>query len=166
MATKTDFSNSEWEILRDAPHSVALAVAVAGASGIFGSVKEAIASAGTIVGALKGDNALLRDVCARDEMKAAQGSLRSGIKMTDINTLRDQLKAGAADKAAAAVNLLDQKGFTEDLSVYKSFLMEIGNKVAEAAKEGGFLGFGGERVSEGEREVLAKLGGLLDVGQA
>ena len=33
----------------------------------------------------------------------------------------------------------------------------LGKRVAEAAKEGSFLGFGGERVSEGERQMLAKL---------
>jgi hypothetical protein len=165
VATKVEFSNEEWEVLRDAPHSVAIAVAVAGASGIFGSLKEAMASAGAIVEALKGDNALLRDICSREEMKAAQKSLRNGMEVTDIDSLRKQLKNSATDRVAAAVTLLNQKGFTEDLEAYKSFMEEIGNRVALAAKEGGFLGFGGERVSEGEREVLAKLGDALDVQQ-
>jgi hypothetical protein len=31
MATKTDFSATEWETLRDAPHAVVLAIAAAGA---------------------------------------------------------------------------------------------------------------------------------------
>ena len=66
MARKLHFSDGEWELLRDAPHAVAIAVAVSGASGIFGSLKEAMASAGVIVEALKGDNYLLQDICARD----------------------------------------------------------------------------------------------------
>ena len=37
----------------------------------------------------------------------------------------------------------------------------LARRVAEAAKEGSFLGFGGERVSEGERQMLAKLDGAL-----
>ena len=32
MATKTDFSTTEWDALRNAPHLAALAVAAAGAS--------------------------------------------------------------------------------------------------------------------------------------
>ena len=60
MATKTDFSTTEWETLRDAPHAVVLAVAAAGASGLFGSIKEAMAPTGTLVEALHGENQLLR----------------------------------------------------------------------------------------------------------
>jgi hypothetical protein len=33
--------------------------------------------------------------------------------------------------------------------------------VANASTEGGFLGFGGERVSEGERQFLAQLNALV-----
>jgi len=68
MATKRDFSVEEWHILRDAPHLVVIAVAAAGASGLFGSLKEAIAPAGAIIEALKGDNALLREICHKDEI--------------------------------------------------------------------------------------------------
>jgi hypothetical protein len=35
MATKTDFSATEWETLRDAPHAVVLAVAAAGGEWAF-----------------------------------------------------------------------------------------------------------------------------------
>ena len=75
MATKTDFSATEWETLRDAPHAVVLAVAAAGASGLFGSIKEAIAPAGTLVEALHGENELLRQICEKEEIKAAIESL-------------------------------------------------------------------------------------------
>jgi hypothetical protein len=37
----------------------------------------------------------------------------------------------------------------------------IAERIANASKEGGFLGFGGERVSEGERQFLDRLKGLL-----
>ncbi len=164
MVAKAHFSDEQWQVLRDAPHAIAIAVVLAGASGIFGSLKEAMASAGAIVDALKGDNTLLHDICAREEMKAAQKSLRSGIEMRDIETLRDQLKKSAIDKTKAAVGLLNQKGFDEDLKVYLSFLTSIGERVAKAAKEGGFLGFGGERVSRGEREVLAQLNRKISDG--
>ncbi len=36
-------------------------------------------------------------------------------------------------------------------------MTKIANGVAEAAKEGGFLGFGGERVSENEEALLKDL---------
>jgi len=40
--------------------------------------------------------------------------------------------------------------------------MSVAENVAKAAKEGGFLGFGGERVSEGEKALFADLGRVLE----
>jgi hypothetical protein len=40
---------------------------------------------------------------------------------------------------------------------YGTWVTGIAQAVAEAAKEGAFLGFGGKRVSEGEAALLAEL---------
>jgi hypothetical protein len=164
MATKSDFTTQEWEVLRNAPSLVMLSVATAGASGPFGSLKEAFAPAGAIIEAAKGSNQLLHDVCDREEFKAAQQSLRSSIKMEgDAKAMRDQLQWAAADKAAEANAILKRKGSTEDLQAYRQLLVEIADRTAKAAKEGGFLGFGGEWVSEGERTVISRISKALEL---
>jgi hypothetical protein len=157
MSQKADFSSQEWETLRDTPHLVAIAVAVAGGSGLFGSLKEAIAPAKTIVEASQGTNTLLREICSRDEMQTAQGSLREQLKSTDFDSLREKARGSAISKARSAVDLLKQKAKDEDRKAYQGFLVKIANGVAEAAKEGGFLGFGGERISENEQALLKDL---------
>jgi len=168
MATKTDFSTTEWETLRDAPHLVVLAVASAGASGLFGSIKEAIAPAGTIVDALKGNNELLRQVCDKEEMKASIEALKDMAKSsgTDFKSIQAMLRKAATDKSRAALELLKQKGSPEDVTAFGDFLMKLGDKVANAAKEGAFLGFGGVRVSEEEQSLLAELSQALGVQRA
>lgn len=167
MATKTDFSTAEWETLRDAPHLVVLAVAAAGGSGLFGSLKEAFAPAGTIVDALKGNNELLRQVCDKEEIKASMESFKDMAKSgTDFKSIQAALRKAATDKSRAALDLLKQKGSPEDAAVFGDFLMKLGDKVANAAKEGAFLGFGGERVSEEEQSLLAELGQALGVQRA
>jgi hypothetical protein len=40
-------------------------------------------------------------------------------------------------------------------------LLEAAKRAAEAAKEGGFMGFHAERVSQGEQQMLDKLGEVL-----
>jgi len=40
-------------------------------------------------------------------------------------------------------------------------VLEAAQRTANAAKEGGFLGFNAERVSEGEQKMLDKLGEVL-----
>jgi hypothetical protein len=167
MATKTDFSSTEWEVLRDTPHLVVLAVAAAGASGLFGSIAEAIAPSGTIVEALKGSNQLLKEVCEKEEIKASIESIKSLTKASgDFVGIQAALRKQATDKARAALDLLRQKGSPEDITEYREFLIKLGDKVANAAKEGAFLGFGGERVSAHERTLLAELAEALGVLQA
>ncbi len=167
MATKTDFSSTEWEVLRDTPHLVVLAVAIAGGSGIFGSIAEAIAPSGTIIEALKGSNQLLREVCEKEEIKASIKSIKSLSKAShDYAGIQAALRKEATDKSRAALDLLRQKGSSEDIAAYRDFLLKLGEKVANAAKEGAFLGFGGERVSEHERTLLAELAEAVGALQA
>lgn len=167
MAKKTDFTPQEWESLRDAPHLVMLSVATAGASGLFGSLKEAFAPAGAIVEAAKSNNELMRAICDREELKAAQQSIRETVKVgTDVNQLRNQLQTAAAEKASAATKILQQKATQADVDAYRTLLVEIADRTAQAAKEGGFLGFGGERVSENEKAVITKIKQALQLQSA
>ena len=167
MAMKTDFSATEWETLRDAPHAVVLAVAAAGGSGLFGSIKEAMAPAGTLVEALKGENQLLRQICDKEEIKASIESLKDMAKSSgDFKSIQATFRKAATDKSRAGLDLLKRKGTPEDVAAFRGFLLKLGEKVANAAKEGAFLGFGGVRVSEDERAILAELAQALDVLQA
>jgi hypothetical protein len=167
MAKKADFTPQEWETLRDAPHLVMLSVATAGSSGPFGSLKEAFAPAGAILEAAKGNIELLKAICDREELKAAQTSIRDSVKAGgDSRALRDQLQATAAEKAAAANAILKRKGSANDLEAYRQLLVDIADRTAKAAKEGGFLGFGGEWVSEGERAVISRISQALEVSPA
>ena len=161
MARKSEFAIEEWEVLRTAPYLTALAVAVAGGSGIFGSFKEAIAPAGAIIEAAKGDNGLLRDICQQEEMKAAQQTLKDLVKGKDIDTLRRQVRETALSNTRTSLEILHAKGAKEDAEAFSKFVTVIADRVAKAAKEGGFLGFGGERVSENERTLLADLSSVV-----
>ena len=49
----------------------------------------------------------------------------------------------------------------EDTAAFKAWLAQISQSVAEAAKEGGFLGFGGVQVSEAEKATLAEISTAL-----
>ncbi|RUA06615.1 MAG: hypothetical protein DSY82_09385, partial [Flavobacteriia bacterium] len=58
-------------------------------------------------------------------------------------------------------SILEKKESPEVVADYKNWILEIAEKVANAAKEGGFLGFGGERFSEKEQILFEKLKGVL-----
>ena len=67
----------------------------------------------------------------------------------------------AIEKCQQAVNLLKSKSTEQESTEYKHWAVSVGEKVANAAKEGGFLGFGGERVSQAEREVIERVSDAL-----
>ncbi len=158
MTGKSDFTEQQWEAIRSAPHLVALATATAGNSGLFGSISESMASASAIAEAIRGDDALLRETFDKEEIRAAQKSLMETLKsVTDKSALSAHLQQSAADTTRSALAALKEKGATAEAEAYKTFLKGVAEKVASASKEGGFLGFGGERISDGEREFLAAL---------
>ena len=49
----------------------------------------------------------------------------------------------------------------QDAPAFKLWLRGISQRVAEAAKEGGFLGFGGVQVSDAEQKALADISQAL-----
>lgn len=162
MASKSDFSTREWELLRDTPHWVVVAVASAGASGLLGSIKEAIAPAGAMIAAAQGDNALLRALCQREELKAAAEHIREQAKTEGpIEDIRAFFSEAALSHCRRALALLKGREAGEDAEAYADFLIDLAERVANAAKEGGFLGFGGERVSDPEKAFLAELAAAL-----
>jgi hypothetical protein len=57
---------------------------------------------------------------------------------------------------------LDAKA-PDDAAAFKAWLRGISQKVAEASREGAFLGFGGVRVSDSEKATLAEISKSLGV---
>ena len=160
MTDKSAFTVDEWKALRESPQLIALAVATAGASGLLGTMKEAFTSSASLVEAMKSENPILRSISAREEISEAQQALRElagEARSADFAQTRERIATHALDTLRAALDALQRKGTAGDYEAYASYAKALAKRVAEAAKEGGFLGFGGERVSEGERQMLAKL---------
>ena len=63
----------------------------------------------------------------------------------------------AVTDAEAVSALLATNADASEAAEYKAWVLSIGQAVANAAKEGGFLGFGGESVSDDEEEILARI---------
>jgi hypothetical protein len=164
MTTRADFTSEQWQAIRSAPQLVALATAAAGNSGLFGSLSEGMALASQMAEAVRGDQPLLKDLFGKEEIRVTQDEIRSIVKgVTDKAALNARLQESAASSIRSAMAALSGKGAGGDLDVYRQLLGGIAEKVANASKEGGFLGFGGERVSEGERAFIGKLNQLLGV---
>jgi len=59
-------------------------------------------------------------------------------------------------------DLLKRKVKPEEADEFKKWILAVGQRVAEASNEGGIFGFGGERVSEAEKNVLRQIAYALE----
>jgi hypothetical protein len=63
-----------------------------------------------------------------------------------------------------AYALLQEKATPDEVADFREWLRTIAQRTATAAKEGGFLGIGGELVSEREQQMLETLGQIFGAG--
>ena len=160
MATKSDFAEVEWKFIADAPHLASIAVMTAGASGVFGSLIEAVVAAKGVFDATGHANELIRSIASKEEMQAAQARIREEMGNIGDQDPKAWVRDHALNEVREAVALLGRKS-PADLADYRAWVMALADGVANAAKEGAFLGFGGERVSAAEKQIMAEIATAL-----
>jgi hypothetical protein len=156
MATKTDFTEQEWTAVVDAPQMAGIAVMVSGASGIIGSIKEAAAAAQAVFSGTTHTDELVRSISGKEEMQAAQTRIRAAMGDFGEKDPTTWVREQTVSTLQRANAILKAKAPGE-LGAYHAWILAVADKVANAAKEGGFLGFGGVRVSEGEEKMIAAI---------
>ncbi len=82
------------------------------------------------------------------------------LKQQGIKSSED-LRAQLLEDSRAVASILEEKATADEANEYKEWAMGIAENVANAAKEGGFLGIGGTRVSDGEIEAFAEIAHAL-----
>ena len=171
MALDNKFTEDEQFILTNTPYIIGAAMIFAGGSGL-GTVKELYSNAKSFLeGAKKFPNnkiitGLLPDMEnwkeVRAETKEFQKKSEVIFKEKKIDSI-EKMQTFAEDEANKVLSILKEKATNEESTEYKEWVMSIAENVAKAAKEGGFLGFGGERVSADEKVFYAKIATVLGV---
>ena len=158
MANKEAFTAEEWALLRLAPSFVASGTSIADPSGLFATLKESVAGAQGVAETFRSNSSL--------ELFAALAADRSLPSMPDAKAMlgegpREQqmqnLKSAVLDRAKSAVSLVSRKASPAEADAYKTMLVRVAEKAANASKEGGFLGFGGVRVSDKEQAFITEV---------
>jgi len=164
MANKQDFSAEEWAKIRESVMLASLAVTAADPSGLIGTVKEAFAGGGALASAKLDAGAiqLIKDVVADFETPEVRAALRDGLKDRFRGANHAEITKSSVEALADVSSILDAKAPGE-AAAFKAWLYGISKKVAEAAKEGGFLGFGGVQVSDAEKATIDEVGRALKI---
>ena len=161
MTAKSNFTPDEWKVLLQSMIAAGIAISAAEPNGLWGLLKESFAS-GTELAKVKTDpkaNALIKAVV--DDFNTAEGSAaRDALKAKFKGSKPAQIKDNCMETLREAAAIVDAKA-PGDSTAYKGWLQQISQHVAEAAKEGGFLGVGGVPVSEAEKATLTEISTAL-----
>jgi hypothetical protein len=164
MANKQAFTPEEWTKVLESVVLSGMAVTAADPSGIIGLLKESFASAGMLAKAKSdpGANAIVKDVIAEFETSEGRSKMQEAIKKRFAGASQTDISVRSVDALREVSAILDAK-VPADAPALKNWLHQISTKVAEAATEGGFLGFGGEKVSDAEKATLTDIDKALGI---
>lgn len=160
MLTREQLTSDAWSAIRNTPHLVMFAVSSAGGS-TLDSMLERHAGLKGIVEEMHSTHPLLREIAEATQIMQAQDEIRSWYyKLPDAERTAERVREMALESMRKVVDVLAAQGGPEDLSLYREFVESLAMRVARAAREGDFLGIDGERVSQGERDIIEKLRGI------
>jgi hypothetical protein len=165
MTSKADFTDEEWTRLKRAPFVAGMAISLADPGGPIEALKETSATLRTVLAAAeRGEHGELLSEIAReaaDDARQHRNPL-GGFKPTKGATAGVEI----LDELRAVNGIVSEKASAEDAAAVRAWLLDAAQAAADAAKEGGFMGFHAERVSEGEQRMLDSLAETLSASPA
>jgi transcription antitermination factor NusG len=153
MTSRQDFTDEEWTRIRRAPLVAGFAISIADPGGPIELTKETMASLRSAT--LPPSREELLAAVALDVQAMAQQKQNplGNFKPTNGQVVLDELRA---------VNeIVTAKATPQEVEAFRGWLVATAQAAADAAKEGGFMGFGAEQVSAGEQQMLAQLRAAL-----
>jgi hypothetical protein len=154
MTSKADFTDEEWARLKRAPIVAGMGISLADPGGPIEALKETAAVLKTVLAGAEGGRGELVDALTTDIAEDARQhhNPAAGFKP----------KAGTAgveilDELRAVNGIVTEKASPEDAAAFRELLLTAAQNAANAAKEGGFMGWHAVRVSEGEQKMLDSL---------
>jgi hypothetical protein len=143
MTGKAAFTPEEWTVVLEGPPAAGLAVATASRGGTFRE-SFALAKAYTEARKAQGENELLDAlVSERPKMKRERANSAGELKEQSLQQIRD------------ALALVEVKATPEEAGGYRSFVLDVANRVAVAHKEDG------QAISPAEQETLDEISATL-----
>lgn len=161
MASKSDFAPIEWARIVQAPLLAGFAVSCADPSSFLGSIQESFATAKLVVdGKNTHNNPLIQAVCQELATSNGRADAREGLRTISQAAKIDDMKKRSLEALKDVAHILAHKA-PQDADAFKDWLKDIATKVAEAGTDGGFLGFGGIKVSDLEKATLDEISTIL-----
>jgi hypothetical protein len=146
MTSKQDFTDEEWTRIRRAPLVAGVAISLADPGGPIEVARETVATLRSAT--LPPSQEELLASVALDVQALAQH------KQNPLGDFKPRSGQQILEELRGVNELVTAKATPEEVEAFRRWLVAAAKAAADAAKEGGFLGFGGEQVSAGEQQML------------
>lgn len=156
MAVRDAFTAEEWARVVAAPMLAGIAVTAAEPGGLWGAVRESVAVAGAVRAGKADADPLVAEIAAAYESADGRDQARGVLKTEVKGKSAAEVVDVAVAELGAVAGLVAAKA-PDAAPGFREWLKSIAARVAEAGTEGGFLGFGGEKVSAAETATLDRI---------
>jgi len=150
MTTKSDFTEEEWIRVRRAPFVAGMAISLADPGGPIELAKESTASLKSATNPPTREQLLAEIALDVQAMTQQRQNPLTDFKPTSASLAGQQI----LDELRAVIAIVSSKAGAEEIAAFKEWLLTTAQAAADAAKEGGFMGFHATQVSQGEKAML------------
>jgi hypothetical protein len=158
VTTKSDFPDDEWVRVVRAPFVAGLAISLADPGGPIEAAKESMATIKSATNPPSREQLLAEVALELQSLTQQRHNPLKGYKPERGQPPGEQI----LDELGAVQAIVAGRATPEETSAFATWLVATAQAAADAAKDGGFMGFGAEQVSTGEQEMLDRLRSRLN----
>ena len=153
MSTKSDFPEEEWTRIVRAPFVAGLAISLADPGGPIEAAKETMATVKSSTNPPSREQLLAEVALELNAMTQHRQNPLKGYKPVKGEAPGEQI----LEELRAVQALVAARATPEETTAFGQWLLATAQAAADAAKDGGFMGFGAKQVSDGEQAMLDRL---------
>jgi hypothetical protein len=157
VTTKSDFPEDDWTRIVRAPFVAGLAISLADPGGPIEAAKESMATIRSATNPPSREQLLAEVALELQALTQQRHNPLKGYRPAKGEAPGDQVLEELRDVQA----IVAARATPEETAAFGRWLLATAQAAADAAKEGGFMGFGAEQVSEGEQAMLDRLKGAV-----
>ena len=163
MTVKGDFPEDEWARVVRAPFVAGLAISLADPGGPIEAAKETMAMIRTATNPPSREQLLTEVALDIQAQTQAKHNPLKGYKPTaGTTTPGEQILAELTE----VQGLVAARATPEETTAFAQWLVATSQAAADAAKDGGFMGFGAQQVSDREQAMLDQVRAAVGVESA
>jgi hypothetical protein len=153
MTTKSDFTEEEWARVVRAPFVAGLAISLADPGGPIEAAKESMATMKSATNPPSREQLLAEVALEIQALTQQRHNPLGGFKPTKQQHPGEQV----VEELRSVQALVTAKATAEEAAAYGGWLVHSAQAAATAAKDGGFMGFGAQQVSDREQAMLDRV---------